>query len=86
MLTTHELHIAGLAYQVVYAVNLQGDTKLRQVKFQLGCLHLPPLNPDSLGCQSSKGFGVGNSLVMGIAAMVGPADGQGEGFTSSQSE
>lgn len=57
ILTTHELHIAGLAYQVLYAVNLQGDTKLRQVKFQLGCLHLPPLNPDPLDAKAQKGVG-----------------------------
>lgn len=69
---THELHIAGSPTRSFMQLNLQGDTKLRQVKFQLGCLHLPPLNPDPMAAKARR---VG-CLIMGKAATVGPADGQ----------
>lgn len=52
---THELHIAGSPTRSFMQLNLQGDTKLRQVKFQLGCLHLPPLNPDPLAAKARRG-------------------------------
>lgn len=37
--------------------NIQGDTKISQVKFQFGYLHLPPLNPDSVVAKARRGLG-----------------------------
>ena len=74
-----------LAYQILYAAQ---HTRWHQVKPSEVPIWVPP-SPSpvswSSGCQSQEGLGV-RCLIMEKAAMVGPADGEGDGVTSSQSE
>lgn len=54
---THELHRASCPTRSFMQFNIQGDTKLRQVKFQFGYFHLPPLNPDPMPAKARRGLG-----------------------------
>lgn len=63
----------------------KGKKKKRQVKFQFGCLHLPPLNPDPMAAKTRRGLGWGAwswAKLQWLAQQMG----KGGSVTSSQSE
>lgn len=53
---THELHIASWPTRSFMQFSIQGDAQLRQMKFQYGYLHLPPLNPDPVAAKARRGL------------------------------